>query len=189
MTLQYDPLNRVTNMMDAVGETKYAYTLGSQLWTEDGPWNDDTVTNLYSHRLRVGMDLKQPTGFIANTFAYDAARRLTNVTSPAGAFGYLLSAYQPSTLIHQLALPNTSYITNTYDAVARLMSTHLKNSSHSTLNSHQYAYNLANHRTQQSYHSGSSYDYSYDKIGKLKVADSGTPSEDRAYDYDTAWNL
>ncbi|MCW5554625.1 MAG: RHS repeat protein [Verrucomicrobiae bacterium] len=54
----YDPLNRVTNMVDAAGTTKYAYTAGGQLWTEDlpaprlrqagGPWSNDTVTNSFT---------------------------------------------------------------------------------------------------------------------------------------------
>jgi len=36
-------------MMDAVGTTTYGYTAGGQLWTEDGPWSDDIVTNTYNH--------------------------------------------------------------------------------------------------------------------------------------------
>jgi YD repeat-containing protein len=31
VTQQYGPLNRVTNMVDAVGTTKYAYAAGGQL--------------------------------------------------------------------------------------------------------------------------------------------------------------
>src|SRR5262249_16321685 len=38
VTLQYDPLNRLTNMVDAVGTTKYTYASGGQLLTEDGPF-------------------------------------------------------------------------------------------------------------------------------------------------------
>ncbi|HEX5222053.1 MAG TPA: RHS repeat-associated core domain-containing protein [Verrucomicrobiae bacterium] len=86
-------------------------------------------------------------------------------------------------------MPNTSYITNTFDGNARLLSTTLKKSDHSTLNSHQYAYNPGNQRTQQVFNAGSTYDYTYDAIGQLKVADSGTASEDRGYTYDSAWNL
>ncbi len=33
MTFQYDWLNRLTNMVDASGTTKYAYTAGGLLWT------------------------------------------------------------------------------------------------------------------------------------------------------------
>ena len=44
ITLQYDVLNRLTNMVDASGTNQYTYTAGGQLWTEDGPWASDTVT-------------------------------------------------------------------------------------------------------------------------------------------------
>jgi len=33
VTFQYDWLNRLTNMVDASGTTKYAYTAGGLLWT------------------------------------------------------------------------------------------------------------------------------------------------------------
>ncbi|HEX5218590.1 MAG TPA: hypothetical protein VFZ59_03395, partial [Verrucomicrobiae bacterium] len=190
ITLQYDPLNRVTNMVDAAGTTAYTYASGGQLYTEDGPFADDTVTNTFNNRLRVGMDLKQPTGVWTNAFGYDTAKRLTSVTSPAGAFGYVLADLEPSRLPIRLDLPNSNYITNVYDLNARLWSTMLKKSDHSTLNSHTYAYNAANQRTQQAFGPvGSTYNYSYDSIGQLKVADSASASEDRGYAYDSAWNL
>src|SRR6266498_1333723 len=145
---QYDPLNRVTNMVDAAGTTKYAYAAGGQLWTEDGPFSSDTVTNTYNNRLRVGLTLQQGTGFWTNGFYYDAAKRLTNVTSQAGSFTYTLGgASYASPLPNRISLPNTSYITNTYDAVARVTGTYLKNSTNGTLDSSVYFYNPANQRT------------------------------------------
>jgi RHS repeat-associated protein len=190
VTLQYDPLNRVTNMVDAVGTTKYAYAIGGQLWTEDGPWSNDTVTNIYTSRLRTGLRLQQPTGVWTNAFGYDAAKRLTSVTSPAGTFSHTLGATAPaSALIKKLLLPNTSYITNTYDEVARMLSTTLKHSSHSTLNAHQYTYNDGHQRTQQTFPDSSTASYTYDSIGQLKVATSSTSGESVGYAYDGAWNL
>ena len=62
VTFQYDALNRVTNMVDAAGTTKYSYTAVNQVLTEDGPFSSDTVTNLYNNGLRVGLALQQPTG-------------------------------------------------------------------------------------------------------------------------------
>ncbi|MCW5554626.1 MAG: RHS repeat-associated core domain-containing protein [Verrucomicrobiae bacterium] len=115
------------------------------------------------------------------------AKRLTNVTSPAGTFSYLFSGVTHHA--SRLTLPNTSYITNTYDTVARLTGTWLKHSTNSTINSHQYTYNSGHQRTQQSFSAGSTYDYTYDAIGQLKIADSATASEDRGYTYDAAWNL
>lgn len=37
-----------TNMVDAAGTTTYGYAIGGQLWTEDGPWSNDTVTNIWN---------------------------------------------------------------------------------------------------------------------------------------------
>ncbi len=148
------------------------------------------MTNSYNNRLRVKVDVQQPTGVWTNQFGYDAAKRLTNVTSQAGAYGYALGGGSAaSALLRKLSLPNTAYVTNTYDSVARLLSTTLKNSSHTTLNAHTYTYNPANQRTQQLFNAGSTVNYTYDRIGQLKVADSGTASEDRGYAYDKAWNL
>ena len=38
VTVQYDALNRVANMVDAAGTSKYSYTAMSQLLTGDGPF-------------------------------------------------------------------------------------------------------------------------------------------------------
>jgi hypothetical protein len=74
-------MSAVLNIVDALGTTKYAYKAGNQLLTEDGPFTSDTVTNTYVNHLRVALSLQQPTGLWTNKFAYDAARRLTNVVS------------------------------------------------------------------------------------------------------------
>ena len=66
---------------------------------------NDTVTNTYWNRLRVGMDLQQPTGLWTNQFTYDLARRLYSVASPAGEFDYEDRDSLPSTPVHKLAQP------------------------------------------------------------------------------------
>lgn len=185
---KYDALNRVTNMVDALGTTKYTYALGGKLYTEDGPFNNDTITNTYVNRLRTKLVLQQPTGLWTNSFAYDSAKRLTNVTSQAGSFAYTFDS-QRLTLIQKLLLPNTSAITNAYDSVARLTGTYLKTSGGVLTNKHEYVYNVASQRTQQTRKDASTVDYAYDKISQLKVANSSVNSEDRGYTYDSAWNL
>jgi RHS repeat-associated protein len=188
--MAYDSLNRLTNMVDASGTTKYTYTAGNQLLTEDGPFASDTVTNTYANRLRTALALQQPSGIWTNGFKYDAAQRLTNVTSQAGSFGYVLGGTGPaSPLIKRIALPNTSYITNAYDNVARLNGTWLKNSGNTALDSATYGYNTANQRTTFTNAAGTNVSYTYDSIGQLKAADSSLNTEDRGYVYDAAWNL
>ena len=189
ISFAYDALNRVTSMVDAAGTTAYGYAAGGQLWTEDGPFASDTVTNYYFNRLRTNLSLAQPTGVWTNRFVYDAAKRLTNVTSPAGSFAYLYPASSGQHLVSRLSLPNTSYLTNTFDTVARLTGTWLKNSTNGTLNSHAYTYNAGNQRTRQTFTDASTYDYYYDGIGQLTNADSSVAAQDRKYVYDAAWNL
>ena len=63
--------------------------------TEDGPLASDTVTYTYNYaRLRSGLSL-QPTGSWTNGFTYDAARRLSAVTSPASTFSLAYRDSQP----------------------------------------------------------------------------------------------
>src|SRR5205809_176242 len=102
-------------MVDAVGTSKYAYTAGNQILTDDGPFDSDTITNAYVNRLRTGLFLEQPADGWWNSFAHDSARRLTSVQSPAGTFNYTVGgASAASPLVKQLALPNGSTITNAY---------------------------------------------------------------------------
>ena len=198
---EYDELNRVALMIDAAGTTRYAYWPGGFLRSEDGPWVDDTVTYGYTDaRLRSAVILQQPAGMWTTAFEYDPARRLADVRSPAGTFKY---SYSPglggimssAALVTRLSLPNNSYITNTYDAVARQTGTHLNSSLDLAINGHDYAYNEAGQRTRQTRIDGSYVDYSYDDIGQLiasaAYSPAGTPmpAEQVGYAYDAAWNL
>jgi YD repeat-containing protein len=159
-----------------------------QLLTENGPFASDTVTNTYSNRRRIALSLQQPSGTWTNGFGWAGARRLTNVTSAAGAFSYqYISGAQG--LVSRIGLPNTAYITNTYDSVARLTATLLNNSGNTTLDSASYGYNVGNQRTASTNAAGAHVSYTYDKIGQLTIADSSTNSEDRGYAYAAAWNL
>ena len=76
-----------------------------------------------------------------------APRRLTNVTSQAGSFGYGFRPGLASRLPVSMALPNSSVITNAYDPVARLTATFLRTSAGTDLDSAQYGYNAAGQRT------------------------------------------
>ena len=195
ISLSYDVLNRLTNMIDAVGDTAYSYDSVSELLSENGPWANDTVSYTYTNRLRTGLGLSQPSGSWSQSYGYDVARRLTNVTSQAGSFGYQYFGSGPSTLVSRLALPNGAYITNTFDSVARLLSTKLLNSSAAILDSESYAYNQAGQRTAETNTAGDFRNYTYDNAGELKTAngkESGGSSrwqEQLGYVYDAAGNL
>jgi RHS repeat-associated protein len=162
----------------------------TRLQQAGGPWAKDTVTYGYNNaRLRTSLSLQQSTGTWTNGFLYDAARRLTRVTSPAGAY---TNAYRGAgTLVTNLALPNGSRITNAFDNVGRLTMTRLRTSGGTTLNTHSYLYNQGHQRTRQTRTDGSYASYTYDNIGQLKTAigTGGHSTENLGYGYDTAWNL
>ncbi len=196
ISFAYDAMNRMTNMTDAVGTSTFTYTAAGQLQSEDGPWSSDTITYSYNNRLRSGFTLQEPIGSsLSQTYGYDASRRLTNITSTAGAFTY---AYDPARnlQVQKLTLPNYAYITNAYDTVSRLTDTWLKNSSGTILNYHGYLINKANQRSRQTRFNYDYVDYTYDAAGQLKTASGkesgGTPhryNEQLGYSYDPAGNL
>jgi RHS repeat-associated protein len=154
------------------------------------------VSYAYNNRQRASVSVQVPNASPwTQSYVYDTARRLTDVTSPAGAFVYAYDAPR-STLPATISLPSGAYIANTYANVARLLSTTLKNSSHSTINSHSYQLNQGNQRTQQTFTLGNYVDYTYDNIGQLQSAkgkeSGGTTNrlhEHLGYGYDAAGNL
>ncbi len=183
----------LTSMVDGVGTTFYTYDAAGQILSEDGPWADDTVSYTYANRLRTSMSVAGSVW--SQSYGYDAVRRLTSVTSPAGEFDYQYFAADLSTLVEQLTLPNGAVITNGYDAVARLTRTELMNSSGADLDSYGYGYNQANQRTNVVRTAGDSVNYGYNNAGELKTAKGkeagGTSREQEqlGYAYDAAGNL
>ena len=196
ISYSYDLLNRLTNMVDGVGTNLYSYTSAGLLSSEDGPWNDDTLSYTYnSQRLRSGLSVLAPNASPwTEGYGYDGAERLTNLTSPAGGFGYNYDITRHAQ-VASLTLPNSAFITNTFDPVARLLSTALKKSSSGVLNSHQYAYNAAGQRTWLTNMAGDYRSYVYDSAGQLTAALGSDPAgtnrwhERFGYRYDPAGNL
>src|SRR6266481_5243926 len=108
--MAYDALSRLTNMVDAAGNCNYGYTSFGALQTEDGPWENDTVTYSYNNQLRNGLSLDQPNAAPWKiTYGYDAANRLQNLTPPEGAYSYQYAG--AGTLVRKLSLPNSAFIT------------------------------------------------------------------------------
>jgi RHS repeat-associated protein len=196
ISLAYDALNRLTTMVDGMGTTAYGYDAVGQLLSEDGPWADDSVSYMYNNRLRTSVSVLAPDASAwTENYGYDAAKRLRTTASPAGNFGY---TYDPvrHQQVGQLTLPNGAYITNTYDSVARLLSTVLESSSQTTINSHSYQLNQASQRTQQVFTAGNFVNYTYDNMGQLQSAtgkESGGSTnrlqEQLRYVYDAVGNL
>jgi RHS repeat-associated protein len=195
--LAYNLLDKLTNMNDAVGTTVFTWDAVGELTSEAGPWANDTVSYTYANRLRTGLSLNSQPSTFNISYGYDTARRLTSVSSPAGAFNYLYGA--PSTasaLVDAILLPNGALITNRFDSVARLLSTKLLNSSSSVLDFESYGYNQASQRTAETNTAGDFRNYTYDNEGELTAAigkeAGGTTNrlqEQNGYAYDAAGNL
>jgi len=200
ITLAYDRLDRLTNAVDAVGTTRFTHTAANQLLSEDGPWQDDTVSYGYANRRRTLSSLLQPNASPwTHAYSYDGIGRMTKAVSAAGSFDYSYVS-GVSDLAQYLFLPGyegtyNRYIYNAYDGLGRLTDTSLY-TSQGQVNRHFYEYNVAHERIRQTFTDYNFTDYTYDKIGQLKTAkgwesDGTTPRshEQFGYQYDAAWNL
>jgi RHS repeat-associated protein len=194
VTYAYDKDNRLTTMVDSAGTTAYGYANGL-LASENGPWANDTVSYAFNNGQRESLTLLQPNASSwIESYGYDAGRRLTSVTSPAGTFGYTYAG--PGSLVTNLVLPGSWATGNQFDSVGRLTGTYLRNGSGSVANEHLYTYNTASHRTRQTRLAGDYVDYTYDAAGQLKTAlgkESGGATnrlaEQLGYVYDAGGNL
>jgi RHS repeat-associated protein len=194
--LTYDAIERLKTMSDAAGTTAFDYTATGQLRSEDGPWENDTISYGYGQGLRNTLSLQQPNASPwSQTYGYaTGARRLDNVTSPAGAFDYYYLPQKPW-LPATIGFPGGAYVNNSYDVVGQLNGTWLQNSADATLNAHTYGYDKWGQRTAVTNLSGDYRQYGYDKIGQLKTAfgfeqgGAARLQEKHGYAYDAAGNL
>lgn len=202
VTFKHDALNRSTNEVVAGAFTNnFSYHLGGSVATEDGPWPSDTITYYTnSAGLRSGMSVQQPTGSFTNGYSYDSAGRLSSITSHSGSYVY---DYYPTNggfttatrLIRKLTLPQSAYITNSFDNNGRQTRTRLMTSTDGQLNDHEYVYNVSNQRTRQTYTDDSYVTYTYDDAGQLRTAYTTNSSgveiatQRYMYGYDAAWNM
>jgi len=166
----YDAANRLTNMADTVGTTRFAYTAAGRLEIEDGPWSTDTVTYSYLEGQRTALSVSQPLNPAwSQSYNYDNTRRLQTLVSPAGTFAYNYSP-QPSTLISLLRLGNGAVISNAFDVLAQLTNTTLSTMWRAPLSSFGYSYDKWGQRTNitRLFNSGrSSLALAYDPEGQL----------------------
>lgn len=195
ISLAYDADSRLTNMVDGIGRTAYGYDQVGQLLSAGGLWTADTVNYTNQNRLRTALSLSQPgSSPWVQEYGYDSARRLMAVGSPAGDFEYTYDAVKQQR-VDVLELPNEAYITNSYDSMARLLSTALFNTGGTNLDSQNYVYDAAGQRTSETNAVGDYRNYTYNNEGELVAAngkEAGGISrlqEQFGYAYDAAGNL
>ncbi|MCZ7636884.1 MAG: hypothetical protein M5U12_13055 [Verrucomicrobia bacterium] len=202
VTLSYDALNRVTNRTDAAGVTRSTFDLLGRLQAEDGPWAEDTVSYTYLvNDLLEGLTLAHPNASPwLQSYTHDAVNRLTNLVSPAGAFGYqyhsglggVLAAGGP---VLRRGLPNGAAVTNEFDSVGRLLGSWLRHPQGGVIERHSYTNNLAGQLIGQIRWDGSVVTYQYDRIGQLikasgwEAGGAARAHEQFGYGYDAAGNL
>lgn len=194
----YNADNQLTNMVDGVGTTTFSYTPVGQLASESGPWASDTVSNAYSQGLRTALNINQPSGSWSQSYGYDSAWRMTNLTSQAGAFNYGYNFQPASALVSSIVLPNGASITNGYDVLARLTDTALNNQWGHTLDGYAYtsdAFGLRTNIVRNLGLTSSSVAVGFDSIGQLtswSAKESGgmlRQNEQLGFGFDAADNL
>lgn len=202
LTFNYNEHNRVTSDSVSGGmSVSYTYRPGGLLETENPTtWASAMTTLSYTAGLRTGLTLQQPViGNLTHSYVYDAAKRLSTLAASPGTF---TSVYpvdtvnpKPSRQVTRVSLPNTSHITNAFDAVGRLQSTVLKNSGGTVLNSHTYLVNKANQRTKQTWTDGGYVNYTYDNASELLTGSTFTAAnvavagQNYGYGYNLAQNM
>ena len=195
ITMSYDAASRLTNIIDGVGVTRFTYASFGALLSEDGPWENDTVTYGYDNgQRRSSLSLVQPNASPWNqSYTYDSASRLSTLSSPAGTFTY--KYFGGGSWITNLALPMGAAITNGYDSVGRLRATMLRASGGTILSSNTYIYDLASRRMTNARTGDVWTRYTYDTNNQLKTAwaydtnNTQRVHEKFGYAYDAAGNV
>ena len=195
LTFTYDNANRLKDMEDPVmGKTTFTYTGSGQLKSEASSWAASTVTYSYVERQRSQLSLAQPSGpDWTQGYSYDGARRLEQVSTAAGNFGYQFKG--ATSLVGAIRFPGNAYVTNVFDPMGQIERTALNNQWHQPIDFHNYAYDQWSRRTNSVRLTGSKIHYTYDRDDQL-VGAFGSESngavrlhEQFGYAYDAAHNL
>jgi RHS repeat-associated protein len=195
----YDALNRLTNMIDAIGTTAFTYTQVGRLASESNPFSglSGAISYSYTQGQRTGLTLTLITGNWTQSYGYDSGWRLNSLTSPAGTFAYGYAA-SASALVQSIGLPNAAYIANGYDSLARMTNTALLNRWGHVVDGYGYGYDHWGLRTNVVRNLGlttNSVAVGYDNIGQLiswTAQESGSAArlnEQLGYGFDASGNL
>ena len=192
----YDPnYDRLVSMQDGIGTTTWSYNsvgvVGAlEVSSINGPWSNETVTYEYD---ALGRATNRAINGVAQSAAFDAVGRVTNVVNALGAFGYDYDGATPRPL--DAFYPNGqsshfSYFNNLGDRRLQLI-THQKPNA-SLISSFSYAYNPVGNITNWVQQLGAmtqTWNIGYDAADQLlSVAESGGSPVNYNYGYDAAAN-
>ena len=148
VTMSYDVLDRVTNMVDGLGTRSFGYDTLNRVTQVNGVYGNDVVTYGYDNLgRRNAMTIQQGGSGTPTTqstsYAYDNLDRLSTLTSPAGTWNY---DYVGNTgKLDVVTNPNETRVEYSYDALDRL--TQVENRKSAGQNNElisRYAYALSN---------------------------------------------
>jgi hypothetical protein len=200
VTFNLDRLGRATNIIDGTGTNYLVYHdsgLVLSVTNRGGPLAGLSITNGYDAFLRRSQLYFRTNGspVFTNTYGFDAASRMTNLSDGTFSAGYTFLANSP--LIGQVAFRSnsTTRVTTTkaYDYLNRLQSISSVPSGASTLSSG-YLYSDANQRTRNLQPDGCYWIYQYDSLGQVisgkKYWSDGTlvPGQQFEYAFDDIGN-
>lgn len=190
VTTTYDRLGRVQNVTHNGTTTTMGYNDVGQRISEShsgGILGGRSVTAGFNYLQRTFGSVPS---YITNSYSYDAASRLTNVTDGTFSVGYTYLANSP--LVSQITFKQNSTVRMTtsksYDFLNRLRSISSVPSASGQLPiSYAYQYNSVNQRTRATLADGSYWVYKYDKLGQVVSGKrywiDGTPVAGQQYEY------
>jgi RHS repeat-associated protein len=142
----YDGFDRLTQVEDGAGITRFTYDSASRVETVDGPWEDDTLTYSYDDLGRiVSVELQNGK---TRSHIYDELGRLVSITIGTDEFSY---EYENggSPLVAKLVRPNGSSTSYSYDSLNRLLEISNSDSQATVLNKYEYSYNAQDLRDKE----------------------------------------
>ncbi len=189
VSFTYDALNRITEMRDGIGLTKFEYTPDGRLKSEDGPWAQDELEWGYESGYRSRFSVGFGNGKWTQSYGYDLVGRLKTVNGPAGAYRYQYPTGKATRNWNTRDLPGGGSVSRQFDSVGRLTSTTLLDAGGQQLNHHGYGFDALHRRVRQTKNLGNYWAYTYDADGQLSTAKgfeaNGQPRlhEDLTYQY------
>ena len=201
VSLSYNALGAVTQIVDGVGTHSFSYSPTGRLLGLDGPFLGDAQS--YSFNAQGGLQSQSVErgasgGIHTQSYSYDALQRLQSITSSgAGGVGTFSYSYLgTSGMLGTLQLPNGTRTVQSYDSLQRLTQTVNQKNGGTLLNKFAYIYDAHDVRTSVQQQYGSEplrqISYAYDPVDQLKseTASGGTANTGytNAFHYDAMGN-
>ena len=196
ITASYDGLNRLVSINDALGQTTFTYqnfgAFYSEISSETGPWESDSVNYEYKNRLETGLSLVSSATPWNENFAYDGNLRVKSASSPAGTFNF--SYLGSGRMIQAIQNSNGGLFARSYDSAGQTLETSME-WNNSVLDSMNYTNDASGNRTGFQRMNGSYNSLAYDDIHQLtgdqgfEPVGSPRSNEQFGYGYDLAGNM